>query len=225
MKQRHEVQGNAGHLDTTTEIAVVQESADLHVQDKREVPNPDGKKRLHNKRTAIGTARRPDSIYKKYQKLLKKRNFPCPKCGHAADGSHQCVVCFAHVHVICGTPVEDSCEGFDQLVYCNNCEPPKHDTSTPQHETSDQIRLYQQTTQHDTSQQPRLEKQTPPRPSTEPDFKIPPAGIYSEHGTVWWERKFPCPGCGAPANGAHQCVRCFAHVHENCEIIGEGPMV
>ncbi len=82
--------------------------------------------------------------------------------------------------------------------------------------------MYQQTPQHDTSQQPRLEKQTPPRPSTEPDFKIPPAGIYSEHGTVWWERKFPCPGCGAPANGAPQCVRCFAHVHENCGIIGEG---
>jgi hypothetical protein len=80
VKQRHEVQGNAGHLDTTTEKAVVQESVDLHVQDKWEVPNPDGKKRLHNK-----------SIYKKYQKLLEKSNFPCPKCGHAADGSHQCV--------------------------------------------------------------------------------------------------------------------------------------
>jgi hypothetical protein len=38
VKQRHEVQGNAGHLDTTTEKAVVQESgctAPMALQTKR----------------------------------------------------------------------------------------------------------------------------------------------------------------------------------------------
>ncbi len=28
--------------------------------------------------------------------------------------------------------------------------------------------------------------------------------------------------CGDPANGTHQCVGCFVHVHENCGIIGVG---
>ncbi len=217
VQQAEKVQGNAGHPDTNTEKACVHVSGVLHVEDKGKVANPDRNQRLNHKRTAIGTARRPDSIYKKYQKLLKKRIFPCPSCGHAADGSHQCVVCFAHVHVICGTPVEDSCEGFGQLVYCNNCEPPKHDTSTPLHDTSDQIRLDQQTPQDDTSEKPPLEKPTPPRPCTEPDFNIPPSGIYSQPGPVWWERKFSCPRCGDPANGAHQCVRCFAHMHKTVE--------
>jgi hypothetical protein len=207
VKQPNEVQGNAGHQDTTTEKALVQESADLHVEDKRKVSNPDAKKKLQNKRKSFDTSRRPDSIYKKYQKLLKKRHFPCPNCGHAADGSHQCVVCFAHVHVICGTLVEDSCEGYGQLVYCEKCETGGPNTTKPL---------------HDTSEESSLAQLTPPRPSTEPDLTIPPAGFYGEQDTVWRERKFPCPGCGDPANGTHQCVGCFVHVHENCGIICVG---
>ncbi len=180
------------------------------------VPHSDGNNTLDSKCTAIGRQIRPESIYKKYQKLLKKRIFPCPTCGDPADGSHQCVVCFAHVHVICGTPFEDSCEGFGQLVCCKHCEAAKLVKNTPHVVTSEQARSQCQTRDRDPLHQ------TPPRPPTDPNSHIRPAGLYTQHHTIWREREFPCPACGDPANEAHQCVRCFAHIHETCGTICEG---
>jgi hypothetical protein len=63
----------------------------------------------------------PTSRYTMDKKKLKKRIFPCPVCGHSADGSHRCGDCYAHVHVTCRTPFEGSPEGFGQLLCCGKC--------------------------------------------------------------------------------------------------------
>jgi hypothetical protein len=42
-------------------------------------------------------------------------------CGDPADGSHQCGVCFKHVHAICGDPFPGSIEGHGQQRICLEC--------------------------------------------------------------------------------------------------------
>jgi hypothetical protein len=63
----------------------------------------------------------PTALYNNAQKSLRKRIFPCPICNDPADGGHQCGKCFAHVHVICGTPYPGSSEGYGQPVVCGRC--------------------------------------------------------------------------------------------------------
>ena len=63
----------------------------------------------------------PAALYGREDKALRRRIFPCPSCSKDADGSHQCGVCFAHVHVPCGTPYNDSPEGFGQVLLCTQC--------------------------------------------------------------------------------------------------------
>jgi hypothetical protein len=65
----------------------------------------------------------PTCLYTMEDKLLKRRCFPCPDCAQPANGSHQCGACFAHVHVVCGTPYENAPESFGQLLLCQDCEP------------------------------------------------------------------------------------------------------
>ena len=63
----------------------------------------------------------PTALYGREDKALRRRIFPCPSCAEDADGSHQCGVCFAHVHVPCGTPYKNSQEGFGQVLLCTQC--------------------------------------------------------------------------------------------------------
>jgi hypothetical protein len=72
----------------------------------------------------------PTRRYTKEDKKLKQRVFSCPGCGEGADGSHQCGDCFAHVHVICGSPYEASTEGYGQLVRCEQCRSDHVDNDT-----------------------------------------------------------------------------------------------
>ena len=117
-KERHEIHKPA------VEFSDPAETVDEETKQGHEIHMPQDK-------TVVHVGKRPSAIYKKFQKLLKKRSFPCPTCGNAADGSHQCGVCFAHVHVICGTPFEDAEEGYGQLLYCQHCDPGQR-VSSPQ---------------------------------------------------------------------------------------------
>ena len=153
-KQGHDMHKPAGHVSDHAE-AVDEETKERHVIHKPAVEVGDhaetvdeATKKGHEihkpmDKTVVHVGKRPSAIYKKFQRLLKKRCFPCPTCGDAADGSHQCGVCFAHVHVICGNPFKDACEGYGQLLYCRACDPGKRITSpqfppppaTPPHDT------------------------------------------------------------------------------------------
>ncbi len=66
-------------------------------------------------------------MYTDGNKQLRKRLFPCPACHEPADGSHQCGGCYQHVHVCCGTPFQDSPEGFGQIVSCGLCDETKQE--------------------------------------------------------------------------------------------------
>jgi hypothetical protein len=69
----------------------------------------------------------PSQVYTSSDRSLRKRRFPCPVCGDTADGSHQCGLCFKHIHVFCAaTPFPGSEEGFGQLQVCPSC----HGTQT-----------------------------------------------------------------------------------------------
>ncbi len=63
----------------------------------------------------------PTASYQSGDHRLRKRIFPCPMCGDPADGSHQCGVCFKHVHAICGDPFPGSIEGHGQQRICMEC--------------------------------------------------------------------------------------------------------
>jgi hypothetical protein len=67
--------------------------------------------------------RPPTALYGKMDKAIRQRTFPCPACAQPVDGSHQCDVCFAHVHVFCGTPHDNSPEGYGQVMVCQQCGP------------------------------------------------------------------------------------------------------
>jgi hypothetical protein len=43
-----------------------------------------------------------------------------------------------------------------------------------------------------------------------------PTGLYNVEQKALRKRLFSCPICKDPADGAHQCGRCFAHVHVCC---------
>jgi hypothetical protein len=76
---------------------------------------------------ADNSAEVPLGLYTDGNKQLRKRLFPCPCCHEPADGSHQCGGCFQHVHVPCGTPYQDSPEGFGQIVSCGLCDGTKQE--------------------------------------------------------------------------------------------------
>ena len=63
----------------------------------------------------------PTRLYKGDDKNLRNRIFPCVGCGEGADGSHQCGICFAHCHVMYGTPYPGLSKGFGQPVLCGKC--------------------------------------------------------------------------------------------------------
>ena len=65
---------------------------------------------------------RPRGLYTAANKHLRKRVFPCPCCGEAADGCHQCGGCFQHVHVFSASQYKDSPEGFGQILSCRHCD-------------------------------------------------------------------------------------------------------
>jgi hypothetical protein len=82
---------------------------------------------------------RPDGLYQKEHRQLRTRSFPCSVCGDAADGSHQCGRCFAHVHVICAPPFPGSEEGYGQVLLCSACTPTTTSAARPQ--TKRSVRL------------------------------------------------------------------------------------
>jgi hypothetical protein len=78
----------------------------------------------------------PAAVYTFNDRSLRKRLFPCPVCGDTADGSHQCGVCFKHIHVFCAAnPYPGSEEGFGQLQICPSC----HGTQTADSSTVDTL--------------------------------------------------------------------------------------
>ncbi len=58
-------------------------------------------------------------------RAIRARSFPCPGCGLLADGRHQCVACFRHVHqlLLCSNSVPGEVEGSGMGRYCFSCTP------------------------------------------------------------------------------------------------------
>jgi hypothetical protein len=86
---------------------------------------------LHNPPLDESTAP-PDRMYNALDsRLMRRRLFPCPGCGLAADGSHQCQVCFRHIHQLpeCSNSVESSEEGAGMPRMCFTCS--KEDSCLP----------------------------------------------------------------------------------------------
>jgi hypothetical protein len=59
----------------------------------------------------------PTHLYESGQRELRRRVFSCPTCGDPADGSHQCGVCFVHIHTICSAAFPGSEEGHGNHAY------------------------------------------------------------------------------------------------------------
>jgi hypothetical protein len=88
-------------------------------------------------------------------RLLRRRLFPCPGCGLAADGSHQCQECFRHIHQLddCSLPVllAEEGAGMPRLCFsfgkklpsflqsCLHYNPPQLTTTCSQHKIKCQL--------------------------------------------------------------------------------------
>ncbi len=85
--------------------------------------------------------------------------FPCPGCGLLADGRHQCVVCFRHVHQLslCSNSVPGEQEGSGMGRHCFLCTP--QEPSSVSHSVEDSL-LVDATTPEDTFRYP------PPAPGS-----------------------------------------------------------
>jgi hypothetical protein len=70
---------------------------------------------------------RPTGLYEPGQKELRRLVYDCPTCGDPADGSHQCGVCFVHIHVFCSNPYPGTEEGYGQVRLCHECSLPDKD--------------------------------------------------------------------------------------------------
>ena len=56
-------------------------------------------------------------------KAIRRQLFPCPTCGLLADGSHQCIYCYRHVHQLdeCTQPAPGAEEGAGMGRICFDC--------------------------------------------------------------------------------------------------------
>ncbi len=112
----------------------------------------------------------PTQVYTRSDKSLHQRIFPCPVCGDHADGSHQCGICFRHVHVFCAAAFPGSAEGYGQLLVCpgacNNQLPESTQTSARQGEASSSSAV--------------LHMEIPPPPTTIPS----PTGVVGKRKVV-----------------------------------------